>query len=170
MLALIIIGSVLLGLAIISTLLVLLVRFALQNNNLRIARLIVGLLALQFILGMLANLFASIPSYQPWRVFHYVGPIALHTFNGLCLLILACIFLRNALKTYQSIRQAVGGLICIVVAFASGTIFVNAGQNNVFSFIMALGFLGALLAYCSVAMRRTSGSGSRLAHTPKHKQ
>jgi len=139
-------------LALIATLLTLLVRKGLHNDPRGLALLIVGLLVLQFVLGMLSNLFVTIPDVEPWRVFHYFGPVVLHTLNALCLVVFAvnyAVIVRKASRTMR-IAGAVGG-IAIVVAFASGVIFVNRGQNDVFSFTMSLGFITALVSYAFAA-------------------
>gem|GEM_PF-2964140 len=148
----IILGSVVLVLALIATLLTVLVRKGLHSDPRGLALLIVALLVLQFVLGMLSNLFVTIPDVEPWRVFHYFGPVVLHTLNALCLVVFAVnygVITRRKAKAMR-IAGAIGG-IGIVVAFLSGVTFVNRGQNDVYSFTMSLGFIVALVSYAFAA-------------------
>src|SRR6185369_11985474 len=50
---------------------------------------IVGLLVIQYALGMLANMYSDIPNSEPWQVFHQPGFITFHTLTGVALLVLA---------------------------------------------------------------------------------
>ncbi|MDR3642862.1 MAG: hypothetical protein P4L74_04520 [Candidatus Doudnabacteria bacterium] len=146
-LALIIIGSALASVAIISYLLNLFVRKALKNDNDLLARTLVGLLTLQFILGMLANLFVKIPDTQAYDVWHHLGPIEFHSINALVLVILSVIFLVRAVKNSSSVIIATISLISILIATYSGIAFVLTGQANAYSFIMSMGFIVAFLLY-----------------------
>ncbi len=112
----------------------------------RLSRAIVGLLVLQFILGMLSNLYAQIPDVRPWEVYDKFGLIPLHAVNGLILLVLAVAYIVRRARTHGPLARPVAGLVNIVVAFICGVIFVDT-QNDVFSLLMALAFLGALMAY-----------------------
>ena len=146
-LGIIITASILVGLAIVWVLLRLFVRRALKDDARRLNRLVLILLVVQFILGMTANLWVTIPDSQPWIVFHQVGPILLHTINALLLLDFSIMSLALAVKDGRRVGVAVWGLASVILAFASGLLFVNAGQNDLFSFTMALGFLGAFLSF-----------------------
>lgn len=111
-----------------------------------------ALLVLQFILGMLANLYATIPAQRPYEVFHELGFINLHAINGVLLLVLGSILV---VKTrHESVfKRAVGGLGGLVVAFACGEVFVFT-QQDMFSLLMALAFLGALFSYLRLAFEK----------------
>lgn len=117
------------------------------------ARWLTGLLVLQFVLGMAANLFQKIPDDKPWMVFHELGPISLHTINALLILTLA-VWLRvlAGRKRQFVVPVAVGGTAA-AIAFVCGTIFVNLGQNDIFSYVMALGFIVALLEFAYIGFR-----------------
>lgn len=147
----------------------LLVRRQLRDDIGKLSRLIVMLLALQFVLGMLANLFQAIPRTRPWVVFHELGPIAVHAPNALCLLILSAILLRIAVKQRRCVQAAIWGSVGTEVAFISGLIFVNFGQGGIFSFAMAVGFIVAMLAYTYVGFsalgRRQIEEGKRRSLT-----
>jgi len=114
---------------------------------------IVGLLLLQFILGILANLYSTIPSQKPYEVFHQFGFILFHALNGTLLLVLGVIL---AIKTrkQRSFKSALGGLLNLVLAFSFGEFFVFT-QRDIFSFLMAVAFIGALMPYAWLAFSTT---------------
>src|SRR5476649_1237790 len=110
MLIFFIILAVVLGLALSTYLLLLFVRKGLKSDLKRFSRTMVGLLMLQFILGMTANLFATIPKVMPWLVFHELGPILAHAALATFLLIFAIIFRVDAGRAgkYEK-AAAIGG-------------------------------------------------------------
>lgn len=120
----------------------------------RLPRIIFSLLMLQFILGMLANLYQKIPEgMQRYDVYYSVGFIALHSLVGVALLLFSIVLLvkiRRRHVSSEAMRLAVGGLISIVIAYVGGILFVETG-NDIFSLIMALGFIGALQLYAQLA-------------------
>lgn len=146
-LALVIIGSVIVSVVVVSYLLNLFVCKVLKNDNSLLAIVMVGLLILQFILGMLANLFETIPKVQPYDVWHSPGPILFHSLNALVLIILSVIFLIRAIKDRDSVTIGIISLICILLATYSGITFILTGQMNVYSFIMSMGFIVVFLFY-----------------------
>ncbi len=155
-LAIIITASILVGLAIVWVLLRLFVRRVLHDDNRRLTRLVLALLVVQFILGMTANLWVMIPDYQPWIVFHRAGPILFHTINALLLLNFSTMSLVRAARERRWVALAACGLLGVIVAFASGILFVTGGQNDAFSFAMAMGFL---LAFVTFGYRAFAGNG-----------
>ncbi|HEY2004139.1 MAG TPA: hypothetical protein VGH44_03395 [Candidatus Saccharimonadia bacterium] len=118
-----------------------------------VARWLVGLLVVQFILGMSANLFQTIPDDMPWRVFHEVGPIILHALNGLVIVVLAVWLRILAGRQDRYVGPVALGGTAVAIAFVCGVIFVNLGQNDIYSFAMALGFIVALLEFAYVGFR-----------------
>lgn len=157
-LAVIITLSILVGLGIVWAGLRVFVQRVLKDNPRRLARLVLVLLVLQFVLGMTANLWASIPDSQPWIVFHQAGPIFFHTITALLLLNFSVMSLLLAIKARRSVALIAVGLAGVVIAFASGVAFVNAGQDDLFSFTMSLGFLLALLVFGSLSMATTGST------------
>jgi hypothetical protein len=151
LLLIIILSASAIGVALISWLLTIFVKKVLKGRNDLLARVLIGLLVIQFILGMLANLFAQIPTVEPYVVWHYFGPILLHTLNGLFLLILSIIFIIHAIRVKKFVRPGIAGAVAIAIAIFCGVTFVNAGQNNVYSFIMSLGFIVAFIVYTYIA-------------------
>jgi heme A synthase len=162
MLVALIIVAVVISLVILTALLQLFVKKGLKHNPVRFARAMIGLLFLQFALGMVSNLYATIPKEMPWLVFHEVGPILVHSALGTCLLILAVLFLVDATKRARDMMPAIIALSSIAASFACGVIFVNLGQNDISSLLMSLGFITALTAYCYVAFRSDKATKRRV--------
>src|SRR5579872_3162467 len=116
----------------------------------KLVNYIVGLLVLQFILGMLANLYATIPKQKSYEVFHQLGFITFHALNGTLILVLGIILVVKSPRKDPAFRPAVGGLVNVVLAFTFGEFYVFT-QKDIFSFLMALGFIVALLSYSRLA-------------------
>ena len=118
--------------------------------NKRLPATILGLLVLQFLLGILASLYQEIPKgLEKYSVYHQPGFILVHVVNALALVVLSIILLVKAKRKKLSkkvVSTAVGGLGSIVVAYAAGILFVETA-NDLFSVLMALGFIGAFLPY-----------------------
>ncbi len=121
----------------------------------RLPNIVVGLLVLQFALGILANLYSTIPKVKPYEVFHHFSFITIHALNGTLLLILAIRFLIESIKSGDFKAEASRGLGSIVAAFIFGELFVFT-QENIFSFLMAMAFIGALLSYTRVIFSSSS--------------
>lgn len=118
-------------------------------KNKRLVRGILGLLVLQFVLGMLANLYATIPQDKPYEVFHQFGYILFHALNGTLLLVLGSILVfKSRGQTQTSLIRTIVGLVNLVLAFSFGELFVFT-QNDLFSLLMAFAFIGALLSYAN---------------------
>lgn len=114
-----------------------------RNNKLLIT--IVGLLIIQFVLGMLANLYSTIPTDKPYEVFHQLGYINIHAINGTLLILLGIVFLVKSRKS-SSFKPAAGGLASMVVAYIFGELFLFT-QIDIFSLLMSIAFIGALFSY-----------------------
>jgi hypothetical protein len=126
----------------------------------RLPRIILGLLVLQFILGMLANLYQEVPEGAPQEVYRQFGYISLHALNAAALVILAIVFLVKAVRQHRAVGPAIGGLSAIVVAYACGVVFVETG-NDVLSFVMGLAFVGALIGYTRLAFGAELAAGKK---------
>lgn len=127
---------------------------------------LLAMLALQFILGMILKLFVTLPAKHPGQVGNYYvrsghsfiwaitldGGIALflHVLVAIGLLAHSIIFVIRAVKLGDKRWIWVGaiGLIGILAAFSNGLSFLDF--NKAFSsFIMALGYIIATLAYAT---------------------
>lgn len=116
-----------------------------------------GMLVLQYLLGMVSNLFVNFPAKNPSiknpldSVFTN-GPYLLffHFVIGLAVGILAItlIGLSAVAKKRSLIAISVGGLGSVLLAGESGIEFVLGWYlNNLFSFLMSLGFILAFIAF-----------------------
>jgi hypothetical protein len=113
-----------------------------------------ALLVAQYVLGMAVNLYVQFPSDLPggnaWQwAFANSALIGAHIVVGTGILVLAVVALALSISARITVGRvaAVLGLVMILVAFFSGATFLSSGQQAVSSFLMALGFLGSLLAY-----------------------
>ncbi len=119
-----------------------------------------GLLAVQFALGMFVNLYVTFPSpvfgmngmmqlmFQPG-----MGSVMAHMMAGMVLGALTLLtFAAAALSRNTLLVATTGGTFAAVVAAGiSGMEFLFSGQNNAFSYGMSLGFLFAFtLAFLSL--------------------
>ncbi len=114
--------------------------------------LMVILLAVQYILGMINNFFVDFPqSDQPEVMWRYAASQASeisHIILGLLLLVSAIILVIRAIraKSRNWIIVSVTGLIGIISAIYGGVTFIPS-QNDQLSFVMAMAFIIAFLAY-----------------------
>jgi hypothetical protein len=107
------------------------------------------LLVLQYILGMIANLEAQLPSGNAlgW-VFGHSIIIQLHIYNGTLLIVVALVALVLSIvaRHLAGVIAAMAGLVLLILAWLSGVQFLSS-QDNSSSLLMALGFMGAFVAY-----------------------
>lgn len=119
---------------------------------------ILGLLAVQFILGMTLNLFMTFPTYpgnivqsNDYALLFAQYPILLlHFVLGFLLLIATIAALVFSLRSAVPHMKIIGilGFLSVLFALISGLVFVHyAFQNNFYSYTMSLGFIAAILAY-----------------------
>ncbi len=112
----------------------------------------IGLLAVQFVLGMITNLFVQFPATnqeaQQWEFARTQLPLMMHIALGMLLLLSGIIFLVRAIRARSRIWiiSSATGLLGIVTAIISGSMFINT-QNDPYSLSMALAFILTFLAY-----------------------
>nr|HET6904144.1 hypothetical protein [Ktedonobacteraceae bacterium] len=107
------------------------------------------LLVLQYVLGMMSNLDVQLPSGNDWSwVFGHSLIIQLHIYIGTLLIVVALVALILSIVARHpvGIIAAVVGLALLVFAWLSGDQFLVT-QHNDLSLSMALGFMGAFIAY-----------------------
>lgn len=107
------------------------------------------LLGIQFLLGMYINLYVSLPTGTNSFAGYITenGVVAAHIFLAFLIVIMdffAFFMAIHARIGDRYILSVLLSLISIVIAGVSGMLFMMGGQNNAYSFIMALFFL---LAY-----------------------
>ena len=112
---------------------------------------IVGLLGIEFVLGMLANMYEEVPADAPYSVLHHPGFITWHAANGILLTLLVIWFLVLALRNKRQLNWAIAGLASVFVAHAAGVGFLHT-QQEWYSLVMAVGFLGAFFSYSVTAI------------------
>jgi uncharacterized membrane protein YedE/YeeE len=118
-------------------------------QRLIIVKVLVGLLVVQFLLGVLTSMFTDFPADNPEEAYRQFGYLSLHVITGTLLLVLGVVFLYQAIKHKVYKREAISGLAAMVVAYGFGEIFVST-QNDLWSFLMAFSFIGALMPYARV--------------------
>ena len=135
-----------------------------KNRNSTASRLAINLillefllLVIQFIIGMWINLFAVFPSfgssffmYGMMRVMFSVPELMVHMMTGMLIgLISIMIFVILAIGgDYRLSSLSAIASVSILAAGIGGLEFVFSGfGNDVFSFIMSLGFIFTVIAY-----------------------
>jgi len=130
------------------------------------------LLAAQFLIGMLVNLFVQVPGVHPganapeyfsgvaqgvfWALFNAQWELLIHVVAGLLLFILSIVLLVLAIISRQGrwITVAVLGFIGVVGAGFNGASFMNYG-HDFSSLLMAIGFLLSAISYTiGISFRR----------------
>ncbi len=125
---------------------------------------ILGLLGLQFLLGMYLNLVATswAPGNVPVTLPHLFGPaaggvplLAVHATLGVLLVFLAVvvIYLLRGAGRRRALGGGVAGLLAILLAGLGGADFLDGGGPPLASYLMAVGFLAAFWAYFWVRVR-----------------
>jgi hypothetical protein len=129
-----------------------------------LAWVLVGLLASQFLLGMVTNLYARLPAALPglhgsldtrlgaaarWALLHGPPVLKIHVIVGLaiggCAITLAALAVQARQPWWR--LCALLGLLLAAPAGLAGAAFLAYRHNNFYSLLMAAGFLGALFAY-----------------------
>ncbi len=145
------------------------------NTNYRQVRIglviIQTLLVIQFIVGMYLNFYANLPdshpgihgSYAPsipWAIAGHAGvALAIHVVNWILLTIGSIALVIRSILSHRK-ALIVGnslGLLFILMAGSGGLTFLNRGGQDKESFIMALGFILAIVSY-SVTFYKTKES------------
>ncbi len=100
----------------------------------------IGMLALLYTFGMYINIYG----FGTMNSFPIMTHMILATL--LTLVSVAAIAVSVMEKSAKHIYASIASIICVAVAFTGGMLFVANGQQNAYSLIMALGFLGAFIA------------------------
>ena len=109
-----------------------------------------GLLAVQFLLGMAVNLYITLPP-TGFRMTEMMGGgplVMVHMMLGIILVVGALLAFATALPCGKwPVVCAVIALCGILVAGIGGLAFLMGGQSNGASLLMAIGFLVAVGGY-----------------------
>ena len=126
--------------------------------------IILVLLAAQFLVGMLVNLFVQVPAVHPganapeyfsgvvqgvaWALLHAPLWLLVHTIVGLLLFIAALVLIGFAIAARRKawIIVSVVGLLGIMLGGFNGASFMNYG-HDFSSLLMSIGFLLAAIPY-----------------------
>jgi len=135
-----------------------------QSRLRTITAIILVLLAVQFLVGMLVNLFEQVPSVHPganapeyfsgvvqgvvWALLHAPLWLQIHAIVGLLLFIASLILIGFAIAARRRawIIVSVVGLLGIMAAGFNGASFMNYG-HDFSSLLMSIGFLLAAVPY-----------------------
>lgn len=132
-----------------------------------------GMVALQYALGMYVNLYVQIPLGTGWGgmmmgMGGMWGQPALvwHMMNGWLVFIVTLLMAVFSLLSGDTkvALTAWAGLLSVAMAGAGGMGFLMSGGANIFSFLMAFGALGTLLSL-TVALLLTWNGG--VVHSPQ---
>jgi hypothetical protein len=113
-------------------------------------------LVLEFVLGIYTALFVQFPDTlvngNGWGWSMAGSPVIIaHVILGSLLFLCAIFAVIFGLTSRDkaAILWSLIGLVMIGLAYFSGSIFLSNVSDNNYSFLMALGFMGALLAYAA---------------------
>ncbi|WP_020375253.1 hypothetical protein [Sulfobacillus thermosulfidooxidans] len=141
-----------------------------QNPVQALSGVMVGLLLIQFVLGMYTNLYVTLPTMNAGHNgipmgFHmmiargFTSPVfMIHMMLGVFLVVLSLITaLKSLSSTGASPKLWAGiGLVAVIVAGYSGLTFFMDGQHNIDSLTMAIAWLIALSAYFIAMTQKSS--------------
>lgn len=108
---------------------------------------LLGLLAVQFLLGMDLNLYVTLPTGSPGAILESNLVLLLHVAVAVLLLGLGANIVRVAIRAgvRRDVAVSLLGLASLAVAFAAGLWFAFGTGGNAASFAMSGGFVGAVL-------------------------
>jgi heme A synthase len=115
---------------------------------------ILGLIGLEFLIGMWLNLFGTFPASNPTLAAAatdtssplLIAHVVIGAFLGLGALVILILSFRDPYRTLRWF--ALGGLIGVAIAGFAGSAYVGSGYvNNDASYVMAVGFAIALASY-----------------------
>ncbi len=124
-----------------------------KKDPLRIqTHVILGILILQYLLGMLVNLFVQFPDTKNenalWEFAKGQVPVVIHIFLAFMLLAGSIVLLIRAIRRKDKNWVIAGsvGFFWILIAIIAGAQFVPT-QQDVYSYIMASAFILAFVSY-----------------------
>jgi uncharacterized membrane protein len=123
-----------------------------QNGLRTQAIFTIAVLVIQYALGMVSNLFVQFPQTdQPNLLWDYARsqfPTFAHIVIGMLLLVSAIVFVIRAIRNNHPgwIASSVAGLVGIAIAIYGGVTYTTI-QVDLYSMVMALGFIVAFVAY-----------------------
>lgn len=118
----------------------------------RRARNISIMLAAEFLLGMVLNLWGtSDPGAPAWRRYLDLALLSAHIFLGLGICLGAAMLIVISWKEQRrGTGLPVAGGAGVLAAFTAGILTVTAPWGDLWSFLMAIGFIGSLIIYAKI--------------------
>ncbi len=123
-----------------------------QNGFKTHALIMIGLLVIQYALGMVSNLFVQFPqtdqAAQQWEFARTQLSEMAHIALGMLLFLSAILFVIRAIRKHSRrwIISSIIGLLAILTAIVSGSTFIST-QVDAYSLVMSLAFIVTFLAY-----------------------
>jgi hypothetical protein len=114
-----------------------------------------GMLAIELLLGMALNLFVTVPTGSPVSVLLSSPILVLHVLLGVLLLGIAAraVVLSIRASDRGSLGASLLAFVSVVAAFLAGLSFVFYGQTSASSYAMTVGFTGAFLGAALILWR-----------------
>jgi hypothetical protein len=108
-----------------------------------------ALLTLVFLLGMNVNLYLAFPSNLPGELAMRNPSVQMHVIVATLALVvgLTALVLSVIERHAWGIATTVAGVALTLLAYGAGMTFINAGYQESASMLMAVGFIGAFIAY-----------------------
>jgi hypothetical protein len=124
-----------------------------------------GLVVIEFLLGMSLNLFVVLPAGSPASILAASPLLDIHLVFGVLLLGIAANAVRLSARARSGTALVVSGVgfVSGLGAFAAGMAFAFGDQSNIASFAMSVGFVGLLVAAGYLMSLRTREIASRPA-------
>jgi hypothetical protein len=122
---------------------------------------LLGLLAIEFLLGMALNLFVTLPTGSPLHILESSPLLIVHAVVGVLLLGFASNIVRWSVRAGEGIAVAfsVLGLLSAVLAIGAGFAFAFGDQSAVASYSMSVGFVGLVVEAGYLLRRRVAPAG-----------
>ena len=103
------------------------------------------------LVGMVINLFTTIPNNSPLAFISYSGgfEVLAHIINGFLILIISLIIILYSIKLTKSYfsKLSLLGTLFVISGIIMGLIFILGGMNNSFSIAMAMIFITTFSLY-----------------------
>jgi hypothetical protein len=126
---------------------------------------ILGLLAVEFLLGMALNLYVSLSGGSALAILEASPVLIVHILVGVMLagITARVLILGIRLQDRRAVVAGALGLLSTLVAFLAGMAFTFGGQELAASYVMSVGFTGILLSAALLLLpRRPTGATLRL--------
>lgn len=129
---------------------------------------LLGMLAIELLLGMALNLFTTLPTGSPASIVLSSPVLILHMVLGVLLVGITsrAVVLSARIRERAAISASVLGLVSVLVALLAGLSFTFGDQSNAASFGMAAGFTGAFISAGLILWLRGGPAGGGPGGTP----